>query len=1100
VKICPICAREYSDNYTFCDQHGSRLVDHNPAPPPLPLAPLARLLITASDGSEREFELPADAVTIGKADENQLRITDGSISRKHAVIEPNGGGLVIKDLGSLNGIFVNDQRVGAEGHILRDGDRIEIGRTKMVFRSAPGAPNLPAPPPPPRSGHLAGLLITEPDGAAREFELPATPITVGRSVDNQLFISDNAVSRKHASIEPDGANLVIKDLGSAGGIFVNGYRVGEQGHVLREGDRIRIGRTEMVFRARSWAPPLPPVISPPAPKVVEPSYRVAPPGAPTEVSDKDLPWRLDGRYDLEAKLSEDSNGTLYRARRLALNDYVAVRVLRPELVKYEVAVERFRRQAQVAARIKHPNSVQVFDFGYSPEGAAYIVEELLSGRTLRDLVRQERGLSLATVINIFNQICGAVHTAHLNGIVLRDLKPETIYVEQDAGGQDLIKVGGYGLAKVDETISQGKALTGPLGVYGLPQYASPEQLVNRQLDGRSDVYSLGVILFELLTGTTPFNSDNLGDLVTMQLTSPAPDITEFGRSDLDEGVAAVVSRALAKEPEQRQPSALQLAEELQAVSGARGGVVDKLVAKATRMLPPAPIIVAPAPGTPSMEVALPTVVPEVKEKGRGAFNAVVLALMAEAFLSRLSSGLIKTAVPLYALLVFGLDITAVMGLVLIQNIVPLLLRPAFGSLADKYGKKNVFIASLTIRTAVSLLYAVATLPLLFVISVIRGIADSAKGPSASAMIADHTDEKSIAQAYSWYTTTKSTSGGIGEALAAFALTILITLYAGLQTVNVNVAVLDKTNRSGANLEEIVKSPDGVTIGAALPGKESDPAAGKVLRVEQRETRLSAVPIEDLPKVVDATPLKQALVTIFLVSTIFSLFSLILVQFFIKEKKKEEKKEKKEKSNAPTGVLDAPGQQPNVWAFSLLGMALTAPAYMVTGEFFVILAVKLEVTTGALGWIKLLAETVTPLLFGPFFGWLADRIGAGKVIALRSLANLLTSALFWITPWFAGTALLGLMMGLARGIDEIGKAAFKPTWGAIAAKVSSFNLARRGKTMGILEGGVDASDLAFPVIAGVMLQYLSLGPLMLARGVLALVAEIYGFFLMRKYKI
>jgi hypothetical protein len=367
------------------------------------------------------------------------------------------------------------------------------------------------------------------------------------------------------------------------------------------------------------------------------------------------------------------------------------------------------------------------------------------------------------------------------------------------------------------------------------------------------------------------------------------------------------------------------------------------------------------------------------------------------------------------------------------------------------------------------------------------------------MIADHTDEKSIAQAYSWYTTTKSTSGGIGEALAAFVLTILIALYAGLQTVTVNVAVLDKKNRSGADVEEIVKSPNDVQIGAALPGKESDPTAGRVIRVEQRQTRLSAVPIDDLPKVVDATPLKQALVTIFLASAILSLGSLILVSFCVKEKKKE-KKEKKDKSGAPVGGLDAPAQQPNVWAFSLLGMSLTAPAYMVTGEFFTILAVKLEVTTGALGWIKILAETVTPLLFGPFFGWLADRIGAGKVIALRSLANLLTSALFWITPWFAGTALLGVMMGIARGVDEMGKAAFKPTWGAIAAKVSSFNLARRGKTMGILEGGVDASDLVFPVIAGIMLQYLSLGPLMLARGVLALAAEVYGFLLMRKYKI
>jgi eukaryotic-like serine/threonine-protein kinase len=958
-------------------------------------------MITASDGSEREFELPASAITIGKAEDNQLRIADGAISRKHAVIEPNGGGLVIKDLGSLNGIYVNDLRVGEQGHILRDGDLIEIGRTKMIFHSAPSAPAQPP-------------VVTPPD------------------------------------------------------------------------------------KLRAQSLPTPPAVTPPSPKVDAPSYQFSSPGALTETSWEGPLSTLDGRYALEAKLSQDSNGTLYRARRLAFNDFVAVRVLRPELVRYEIAVERFRRQAQVAARIRHPNSVQVFDFGRSPEGSAYIVEELLSGRTLRDLMKQERGLSLATVVNVFNQICGAVHTAHLNGIVLRDLKPETIYVERGAGGKDLIKVGGYGLAKVDETISQGKALTGQFGVYGLPQYASPEQLASRRLDARSDVYSLGVILFELLTGTTPFNSDDPSEIVTMQLTSPPPDIAEFGRADLDEGVAAVVNRALAKEPEKRQQSALQLAEELEAVSGARAGVVGKLVAKATRMLPPPPVVVAPAaaPG----DAALPAVVPEVIDKGRGAFNAVVLALMAEAFLSRISSGMIKTAVPLYALLVFGLNITSVMGLVLIQNIVPLLLRPVFGSLADKYGKKRVFIVSLTIRTVVSLLYALATLPLLFVISVIRGIADSAKGPSASAMIADHTDEKNIAQAYSWYTTTKSTSGGIGEAVAAFVLTLLITLYAGLQTVNINVAVLDKTNRSGANVEEIVKSPNEIQVGASLPGKESDPKAGKVIRIEQRETRLSAVPIEDLPKVVDAAPLRQALVTIFLASTVLSLGSLILVQFFIKEKKKDKKKDKKEKSSAPTSLPDAPDQQPNVWAFSLLGMALTAPAYMVTGEFFTILAVKLEVTTGALGWIKILAETVTPLLFGPFFGWLADRIGAGKVIALRSVANLLTSALFWITPWFAGTALLGLMMGIARGVDEMGKAAFKPTWGAIAAKVSSFNLAKRSKTMGILEGGVDASDLAFPVLAGVMLQYLSLGPLMLARGVLALVAEVYGFLLMRKYKI
>lgn len=1001
---------------------------------------MARLLIAAPDGAQREFELPPRAITIGKSDENELQVADGAISRKHAVIERDGSGLVIKDLGSLNGIFVNERRVGEQGHVLQDGDQIEIGRTKMVFRSTPSAPIQP--------GSVSKL------DAERA---PQKPIVT-------------PLASPPPSIQPPlppPPPRVSKPSDSKGS--VTPYRVAQTGELLTPG-----AAPEAAMAGKT------------GPKLL--AQRIT----------------LDGRYDLEAALSQDANGTLYRARRLMLNDHVAVRVLPPQLVENGVAVERFRRQAQVAARIKHPNSVQVFDFGYSPEGASYIVEELLSGRTLRDLLKRERGLSLATIVNIFNQICGAVHTAHLNGIVLRDLKPETIYVERGADGKEMIKVGGYGLAKVDETISQGRALTGPLGVYGLPQYASPEQLTNRRLDARSDVYSLGVILFEMLTGATPFDSDNVSELVAMHVSSPVPDITEFGRSDLDEGVAAVVNRALDKEPERRQQSALQLAEELQAVTGARAGVINKLVAKATGLLPATPIIVAPPASPRTGEAALPSVLPEVREKGRGAFNGVVIALMAEAFLSRLSSGMIKTAVPLYALLVFGLDITAVMALSLIQNVVPLLLRPAFGSLADKYGKKNIFIISLIIRTAVSLLYAVATLPLLFVVSVVRGIADSAKGPSASAMIADHTDERNIAQAYSWYTTTKSTSGGIGESLAAFVLTILIAAYAGLQTVNANVAVLDQNNkRTGAPIEKIIKSPDEVQIGAPMPvEKKSGKSPGNVVSVEQRPMRLSAVPIEDLPKVVDATPLKKSLVTIFLVSTFLSLGSLILVHFFIQEKKKEkkDKKAKKEKSGAPASQLVDADLQPNVWSFALLGTALTAPAYMVTGEFFTILAVEMEVTAGALGWIKLLAETVTPLLFGPFFGWVADRIGAGKVIALRSVANLLTSFMFWITPWFAGTALLGLMMGLARGVDEIGKAAFKPTWGAIAAKISSYNLATRGKTMGILEGGVDASDLIFPQVAVLMLKYLSLGPLMLVRGVLALVAEVYGFFLMRKYKI
>src|SRR5262249_2272398 len=151
-------------------------------------------------------------------------------------------------------------------------------------------------------------------------------------------------------------------------------------------------------------------------------------------------------------IGQDVSGTLYRARRVMIGDRVAVRILKPELVNDPVAVERFRRQAQVAARIQHPNSVQFYDFGYvQADGIVYSVEELLSGRTLRDLILRERGMSLPRVVGLVNQIAGAVHAAHLNGVVIRDLKPETIFIEAGPDGRELVKVGGYNLAKVDQS-------------------------------------------------------------------------------------------------------------------------------------------------------------------------------------------------------------------------------------------------------------------------------------------------------------------------------------------------------------------------------------------------------------------------------------------------------------------------------------------------------------------------------------------------------------------------------------------------------------------------------------------------------------------------
>lgn len=1008
-------------------------------------------------------------------------------------------------------------------------------------------PELEKPAPPePRKILKATLTFRTPDGVLREAALEDKPIGIGSAEENIISIPDPTISRFHAIVERQGNRFVVIPAGQRAEVSINDSRIAVKMQPLDDGDVMTIGQTRFVFNVTDQTPPPasseaetvvpnPPTATrevsfteeekaqlrqPPPPRKVEPPpppQQIQPPRKaepqppqpprkiepPTQKQEaKDLSdTLLDGRYHIDWKITQGTTSTIYRARRVLLGDKVAVRVLNPELVRDPGALERFRRHAQVAARIRHPNSVQIFDYGTTPEGVVYIVEELLTGMSLRDLLLRERGLTLSRVVSIFNQICGAVHAAHINGIVLRDLKPESIFIEYGTDGKEIIKVGGYGLAKITQATDMARTVAGQAKVLGEPHYRSPEQWMESQLDSRSDVYSLGIILFEMLTGLVPFDAHEPLEIARMHIQIPAPDITEYGRPDLDEGVAAVILRALSKDPARRQPTALYFAAEFEAASGTMGGFVGRAINRATGLLPMARVVIpsAPAP-VPEGEAVLPSVVAKEEEKAGGAFNRVIIALMAEAFISRLSNGMIKTALPMYALLVFGLDITSIVGLVLIQNVVPLFMRPLFGTWADRYGKKRIFLISLFIRTVVGVLYAIANVPLLFGVSLVRGIADSAKGPSASAMIADNTDERHIAKAYSWYTTTKSTSGGIGEALAAFLLVFLLVVFGANQTVTANVAVLEGRTTAGAPIEEIVKDPAEAVVGQPLKADEGKAQPRKVARVERRDLKLSAIPIDDLPKVVEGTFLKKALISIFISATVLSSLSLVLVWVFIKEKPKiKQKKEKgKEKSSVALAIVPKE-KEPNVWAFALLGAALTAPAYMVTGEFFTVLVIKLQITGTALGLIKLISETIVPLFFGPFFGYLADRLGTSKVIGLRSIANIVTSGLFWITPWFAG-AMLSFMIGLARAVDEIGKAAFKPTWGAIAAKVSSFNLANRSRTMGILEGGVDASDLAFPPLAGLLFQYFSLGYLMLVRLIIAAIAEVYAVLIMRKYRI
>ncbi|MGH9854963.1 MAG: protein kinase domain-containing protein, partial [Blastocatellia bacterium] len=223
---------------------------------------------------------------------------------------------------------------------------------------------------------------------------------------------------------------------------------------------------------------------------------------------------LDQKYYLESKLGAGGMGTVYCARRLLIGDRVAVKVLHPNQVADPQAVERFRREAQTAARLKHPNVVTIYDFGVSGDSLIYLVMELVEGDSLRQLIKREGTLSEGFVAEVVRQTCAALDEAHRQGVVHRDIKPENVLAQTTPSGAR-VKVLDFGIAALRDITASRLTRTG--GIVGTPHYMSPEHCLGEKLDGRSDIYSLGIVMFELLTGVAPFDSTTPTAIVIQQV-------------------------------------------------------------------------------------------------------------------------------------------------------------------------------------------------------------------------------------------------------------------------------------------------------------------------------------------------------------------------------------------------------------------------------------------------------------------------------------------------------------------------------------------------------------------------------------------------------
>jgi len=264
---------------------------------------------------------------------------------------------------------------------------------------------------------------------------------------------------------------------------------------------------------------------------------------------------LDEKYLVEEHLGAGSMGAVYRARHLSMDRPVAIKFLQQRLVEDEAARVRFHTEARAAVKLCHPNAVSVTDFGQTAEGVVYIVMELLEGRTLREILSREAPLETARAISIMLQASDAVAAAHDAGIIHRDLKPSNILITQSADQPAAVKVLDFGIATFSaDDDEDATAVAHTNTIIGTPRYMSPEQHNGNDLTPAADVYSLGVILYEMLSGMVPFSGSTPAEIAQKHANNPPHPLREIVAGIPGE-VEHDVMHALEKQPADRPPNA-----------------------------------------------------------------------------------------------------------------------------------------------------------------------------------------------------------------------------------------------------------------------------------------------------------------------------------------------------------------------------------------------------------------------------------------------------------------------------------------------------------------------------------------------------------------
>ena len=260
-----------------------------------------------------------------------------------------------------------------------------------------------------------------------------------------------------------------------------------------------------------------------------------------------------GRYQVVDEIGQGSMGVVYRAFDPQINRHIALKLLRQDRVTSEELVHRFLKEAQAMGGLTHPNIAIVYDTGRD-HGTIFIAMELLRGKSLKELMREKK-LSLNEIVHIGVQVAEALDFAHRKGIVHRDIKPSNIIIDSNGNA----KITDFGIAHIEDPALTRQTIPGE--ILGTPLYMSPEQVMSNPVDGRSDLYSLGVILYEMTTGTPPFNGDNLAAIfqAILQGTPRAP---ELDGSPVSQNLARLILRSLSKDPAMRFQTGREMAQPL----------------------------------------------------------------------------------------------------------------------------------------------------------------------------------------------------------------------------------------------------------------------------------------------------------------------------------------------------------------------------------------------------------------------------------------------------------------------------------------------------------------------------------------------------------